>query len=112
MASHEGARERLQSNIAPEELPNGFERGDSEWVHAHARPSHGGGTGSNPVCAFIRKPCKSGDFSLLTPSERKSHNSPHKEVAGSHAIYVSQPAAVAELIETAIDATVQAPVSA
>jgi hypothetical protein len=27
------------------------------------------------------------------------------EVAGSHAIYVSKPAAVAELIETAVNAT-------
>jgi hypothetical protein len=27
------------------------------------------------------------------------------EVAGSHAIYVSQPAAVAELIQTAVNAT-------
>ncbi len=32
------------------------------------------------------------------------------EVAGSHSIYVSQPAAVAELIETAVDATVPAAV--
>ena len=34
------------------------------------------------------------------------------EVAGSHAIYVSQPAAVAELIETAVTATTRAPVNA
>jgi pimeloyl-ACP methyl ester carboxylesterase len=34
------------------------------------------------------------------------------EVAGSHAIYVSQPAAVAELIETAATATTRVPVSA
>jgi len=34
------------------------------------------------------------------------------EVAGSHAIYVSQPAAVAELIETAVTATTPAPISA
>ena len=32
------------------------------------------------------------------------------EVAGSHSIYVSQPAAVAALIETAVDATVPAAV--
>jgi len=31
------------------------------------------------------------------------------EVAGGHAIYLSQPAAVAELIETAITATAQVP---
>ena len=34
------------------------------------------------------------------------------EVAGSHAIYVSQPAAVAELIETAVTATTPAPINA
>jgi pimeloyl-ACP methyl ester carboxylesterase len=34
------------------------------------------------------------------------------EVAGSHAIYVSQPAAVAELIQTAVTATTPAPISA
>jgi pimeloyl-ACP methyl ester carboxylesterase len=34
------------------------------------------------------------------------------EVAGSHAIYVSQPAAVAELIETAVTATTPVPISA
>ena len=34
------------------------------------------------------------------------------EVAGSHSIYVSQPAAVAELIETAITATSPVPISA
>jgi pimeloyl-ACP methyl ester carboxylesterase len=34
------------------------------------------------------------------------------EVAGSHAIYVSQPAAVAELIETAVNATIPAAVGA
>jgi pimeloyl-ACP methyl ester carboxylesterase len=34
------------------------------------------------------------------------------EVAGSHAIYVSQPAAVAELIETAVTATTGVPISA
>jgi predicted alpha/beta hydrolase family esterase len=33
------------------------------------------------------------------------------DVAGSHAIYVSQPAAVAELIETAVTATANVPVS-
>jgi pimeloyl-ACP methyl ester carboxylesterase len=34
------------------------------------------------------------------------------EVAGSHAIYVSQPAAVAELIQTAVTATTPVPISA
>ena len=34
------------------------------------------------------------------------------EVAGSHAIYVSQPAAVAELIQTAVNATIPAAVGA
>ena len=34
------------------------------------------------------------------------------EVAGSHAIYVSQPAAVAELIQTAVTATIPVPISA
>jgi hypothetical protein len=34
------------------------------------------------------------------------------EVAGSHSIYVSQPAAVAELIETAVSATTPVPISA
>ena len=34
------------------------------------------------------------------------------EVAGSHAVYVSQPAAVAELIETAVTATTPVPISA
>jgi hypothetical protein len=34
------------------------------------------------------------------------------EVAGSHAIYVSQPAAVAELIQTAVNATTPALISA
>jgi hypothetical protein len=34
------------------------------------------------------------------------------EVAGSHSIYVSQPAAVAELIETAVIATSPVPTSA
>ena len=34
------------------------------------------------------------------------------EAAGSHAIYVSQPAAVAELIETAVRATTRVPVNA
>jgi pimeloyl-ACP methyl ester carboxylesterase len=34
------------------------------------------------------------------------------EVAGSHAIYVSQPAAVAELIQAAVDATIPAAVGA
>jgi hypothetical protein len=34
------------------------------------------------------------------------------EVAGSHAIYVSQPAALAELIETAIDASAPVPIGA
>jgi hypothetical protein len=34
------------------------------------------------------------------------------EVAGSHAIYVSQPAAVAELIETAVTAASPVPVGA
>ena len=34
------------------------------------------------------------------------------EVAGSHAIYVSQPAAVADLIETAVTATTRAPANA
>jgi pimeloyl-ACP methyl ester carboxylesterase len=34
------------------------------------------------------------------------------EVAGSHAIYVSQPAAVADLIETAVTATTPVPISA
>jgi pimeloyl-ACP methyl ester carboxylesterase len=34
------------------------------------------------------------------------------EVAGSHAIYVSQPAAVADLIETAVTATTRVPVNA
>jgi hypothetical protein len=34
------------------------------------------------------------------------------EVAGSHAIYVSQPRAVAELIETAVTATSPALISA
>jgi hypothetical protein len=33
------------------------------------------------------------------------------EVAGSHAIYVSQPAEVANLIQTAIDATIPAAVA-
>jgi hypothetical protein len=34
------------------------------------------------------------------------------EVAGSHAIYVSQPEAVAEFIETAVTATTAAPITA
>ena len=34
------------------------------------------------------------------------------EVAGSHAIYVSKPAAVAELIQTAVNATIPAAVGA
>jgi hypothetical protein len=34
------------------------------------------------------------------------------EAAGSHAIYVSHPAAVAELIETAVTATTSVPISA
>jgi pimeloyl-ACP methyl ester carboxylesterase len=34
------------------------------------------------------------------------------ELAGSHAIYVSQPAAVAELIQTAVTATTPVPISA
>jgi len=34
------------------------------------------------------------------------------EVAGSHAIYVSQPAAVADLIQTAVNATMPAAVGA
>jgi hypothetical protein len=34
------------------------------------------------------------------------------EVAGSHAIYVSQPAAVAELIEKAVDASAPVPIGA
>jgi hypothetical protein len=34
------------------------------------------------------------------------------EVAGSHAIYVSQPAAAADLIRTAVNATIPAAVGA
>jgi pimeloyl-ACP methyl ester carboxylesterase len=34
------------------------------------------------------------------------------EVAGSHSVYVSQPAAVADLIRTAVDATIPAAVGA
>ena len=34
------------------------------------------------------------------------------EVAGSHSIYVSQPAAVAEFIETAVTSTTGVPISA
>jgi hypothetical protein len=51
------------------------------------------------------------DDSATRPARDVSPGSTVVEVAGSHAIYVSQPAEVANLIQTAIDATIPAAVA-
>jgi pimeloyl-ACP methyl ester carboxylesterase len=76
-----------------------------------------GGTVSEP--AWRSKPSwylvATDDRMIPPPAQREMSaraGSTVTEVAGSHAIYVSQPAAVAELIETAVTATTPAPISA
>jgi pimeloyl-ACP methyl ester carboxylesterase len=76
-----------------------------------------GGTVSEP--AWRSKPSwylvATDDRMIPPPAQREMSaraGSTVTEVAGSHAIYVSQPAAVAEFIETAVTATTPAPISA
>ena len=76
-----------------------------------------GGTISEP--AWRSKPSwylVATDDNMIPPTAQRAMSertgSTVTEVAGSHAIYVSQPAAVAELIETAITATAAVPVGA
>jgi pimeloyl-ACP methyl ester carboxylesterase len=76
-----------------------------------------GGTVSEP--AWRSKPSwylvATDDRMIPPPAQREMSaraGSTVTEVAGSHAIYVSQPAAVAELIETAVTETTPAPISA
>ena len=76
-----------------------------------------GGTISEP--AWQSKPSwylvTTEDRMIPPPAQREMSaraGSTVTEVAGSHAIYVSQPAAVAELIQTAVTATIPVPTSA
>ena len=56
------------------------------------------------------------DDRMIPPAEQRTMSaragSTVTEATGSHAIYVSQPAVVAELIETAVTATTPVPVTA